>query len=349
MEMAQNMGMFGPISFEDAILRGAFVEAEVDVNYGGLFSFRIVRDEMPTEIFAEVEVEGAMQTGTWSLEDGGLPALVFESPQMSVSVHNDPSRALIYRSTEGTLKVTFKAAPGVFMVLQNNTVLVVGTGFRGQLAASGPGSISLDQNSLTATLSPGAKVFFRAHPVDGEGAVGSWAQAAIFKAMARERLGAEVFLVGLEGAVMEDVVLYSELALSSRLDAEGRLLVTITRESDASAFGTFVAINMHQAILNVTAVDEIVVELDGTRVERTGNVDELVASPPSTPGHYAAVGENGLFLLVYLSDLSIRTLTIGVEALIKTLTLESLIYVVLGAVVTALAAVALLRRAKREW
>jgi hypothetical protein len=353
MDLAQKFGMFGPISFEDGVLRGAFVEATVADGPGNLVSFSLVRQGTSTEVFASVEVEGALGIGgVWSLAPGGLPALFFTGGDVSVRIHNNPSRALIYRSVGQELEISFFAAPGIVFALQDGSVLVAGRGFEGLIAPHGSVLISLQQGVVRVVLSPGSAVSFRAQPGEDEGVVGPWAQDAVFTALARQRLGAELFLVALEGEVLDDAVIYTDISVESTLGADGRLTVTVSRESSvAVATRTIIVINMHRDVLSITDVDRISVDLDGSPVERTSVVDELPVTLAASAKFYAAVGTNGTFLMVYLPQLSTRILTIGemVETFLRELTPTVIAYILLGVVVTAVAAAALFRRGREGW
>ncbi|MFQ5837210.1 MAG: hypothetical protein ACE5HJ_00320 [Thermoplasmata archaeon] len=353
LDLAQSVGMFGPLSFEGGVLEGAFVEAEMLGTDGSLASFSIVRDGVSTEVFAQVEVEGTTETGAWALAPEESPALLFEGTDVSVSIHNNPSRALVYRSMAQQLSITFTAAPGVFFALQSDSVLVSGTGFSGQLATPGSSTTSVEPNVVRVGLSQGSVISFRAHPADDEGAVGSWAQATVFNALARQRLGAELFLVAFEGGIMEDAVLYSDISVKSSLDAAGNVEVTISRDSQTAvpSPGIVVAINLHHEVLKIADMDRLSVELDGNPVERTNNADEIPSSSSSSPRYYAATGPNGIIFLVYIPELSTKILTIGelLEGPIRELTPGVIMYVLLGVAVTAAASAAIFRRGKGAW
>jgi hypothetical protein len=353
MDLAQQFGMFGPLTFEDGLLRGAFVEARVTDGPGNIASFSMVRKGMSTEVFASVEVEGAIGIGLWGLAPSGLPALLFEGPDVSVRIHNNPTRALIYRSLGQQLEISFIAAPGVVFVLQGDSILVAGSGFTGLIAVYGPGSMEVQPGIVRISLSAGSAAAFRAHPGESEGAVGPWAQQAVLESLARQRLGAELFLVALEGGIMEDAVIYSDISVTTSLDDSGRLQVFISRESQQilSFSGTILVINMHREVLNITDPDRLSVELDDSPVERTDVVDELPSTDSPSAKYYVASGSNGLFLMVYIPQLSLRVLTIGelVEQLIRELTPTAIAYILLGVAVTALASAAVFRRGREGW
>ncbi len=347
LDMAQEWGMFGPLDFSDDTVMGAFMEAEIKGN-GSLESFNLVRANTSVEVFTSVSVSGAPGEGEWTLPMEGSPAIEFQGLGVRVGIHNNPTRALIYESQLAVLEITYMPAPGVYIALQTETsVLVVGTGFRGQVSVSGSGSLQVGPGFLKATLPNGALASFRAHSEEGEGVVGSWGQDTVFDAISRDRLGGELFLVALEGGIMEDAVRYSDLTMVSGFDDEGRVEVTLSSEGP----GRIVVINIHREVLDLPDVDRLSVELDGGPVERRDNADELTSSISAQAAYYVAAGPNGLFFLFYIPRFSTRTITIGelVEALFRDVSVTEFAYIFLGVAFTAVAAVVLIRRGRRSW
>lgn len=351
MDLAQDFGMFGPLDFDGRQLRGAFVEASVE-GPGEVLSFKLVRTGTSVEVFARVDVEGATGLGGWDLA-GGPPALIFDGPDVSVTIHNNPTRALIYQALSKELEITFVAAPGVFFTPQAGSILVAGPGFTGLIALIGPGIMKVQPGLLTLTLSPGSVATFRAQPGESEGATGPWAQAAVLNSLAKGRLGAELFLVALEGGIMEDVVVYTDIVVNSTLEPEGTVKVFISRGSQEilGLSGTILVLNLHRDVLAIEDLDRLSVDLDGMPVERTSVVDELPATTSPSPLYYAASGPNGIFLMVYIPQLSLRVLTIGeaVESILTELTPMAMAYVLLGVAVVAVAAAVVFRRGREGW
>lgn len=351
MDLAQEAGMFGPLVVDENRIRGAFVEAVMDPTTGGLMDYRLVAGVVRFPVFARVAVDA--DPGACVSVDDGPASVTWACSAVSVRVHNDPTRALLYHATGGPVGLNLTAAPDVFLAPQSGSVLVAGTGFRGQVTllgseADGSGLLEVSGPDLRVSLPQGAKLAFRAQPQDDEGAVGSWAQDAIFRSLDRHRLGGELFLVALEGSVMKDAVPYGDLTFASRLVAPDRLEIEVVGDRPT---GALVAVNLHRDVLDFQDLDRLVVELDGVPLERTHNVDILPDASNEEPLYYAARGPNGLLLLVHLPELSTRVLTIRqlVDPLFLEPTTQTLLLVGLGALVTVLAAAVLFRRGREGW
>lgn len=352
LDLAQDAGMFGGATFDPdtGALSGGFVRATVDLETGGLTDYQIVAGLVAFPVFSRVT---ATPQEACSLGEDGPASLVFDCSTFTLRTHNDPTRALLYEAVDGDVAVAFTGAPGTFMAGQDGSVLVAGMGFQAQLTLLNPdGSAGIlpepDGGVLTASLTTGAKVVFRATPQEDEGAVGRWAQGAVLASLARGRLGGELFLVSHEGGLLEDGVPYRDFTFASHFQDSETLVVTVTSPSTS---GALVVTNLHRDVLGVTDLDRLELRVDGELVERTDNVDALPTTTSEDPLYYAAAGPNGLFLLVHIDHFSERTLTVHklVQDLFQPVTGQVLLLAGLGAAVTVLAAAVLFRRGREEW
>jgi hypothetical protein len=341
--LAEQYTMFGGFEMNGGQLSGAFVTMEISTT-GSVSAFTLTKATGAVEVFASVRVETAVSAGTPSVEGS---VFTFASNELAIEVHNNPAGVMIHRSLQGTVTVTYDLGAGVAAVREATSVYVAGQGLRGRIALVGTGSVAVTTAGIVVSIGPGSFAMFRAELVAGEGPVGPVLQPQIVDGVARGRIGAEAFVVALEGGVVVDAVSYAAIAMSLALVAPEELQVTVTA---TNLPGKVVAISVHKDVLAVANPADVVVELDGVPVPEALNAEAVLAAQGQAIQRLA-FGPDGFVLLVSIPSFSTHVLSIKAVTEAIGFVLDTVGF---GTVLAALALVAgaaavALRRQRRAW
>jgi hypothetical protein len=342
LRIAEQFGMFGAFAFDRGELRGAFVEARIEEATGTIRNLTVAKPFGTVEVFRVITM-APTAVGVAAVNG---PAFSFRSVYVAISLHNNPTVALVHRALATDLTVSYEVASGVSIIHEGQSVYVSGGGLRGRIALLGSGAVDALGSTVTVSLQAGATVGFRVMLVEGEGPTGSRDQAAIQEAFARGVVAAESFLISLEGAILSDDAVYLDVSVSAFQLRPGAVQITIS--SDLPSGRSFV-VYLSQETLAGRHQEPLIVEFDGARIPETPSADDALAAGPAR--FHATASDRGVIFAAFIPSFSTHTLLIQVPELLPLFPRDALglATVAIAIAVVSAAVVLALRRSRQKW
>jgi len=263
---------------------------------------------------------------------------------MGITVHNNPTSALIISSRSVTLDVTFSLSPGIDADRNGQSLNISAPDLAARLFVTGAATLTLSGADATATLPQGTSAIFRADATSGEGAAGALGQRTLGNASVAGLLALEIFSVSLEGFIaLSDVEYGGYNTLGASVVANG-LEVNLV---GTSASPKLAALHLHDSVIPADNETEISVTLDGQPVSKLSTLDDVLTHGGSESVYADVLGENGLLLLIKLAGqgdhvLKVEKVTTTESQGLNPIQLAAIVAVVLA--LLGVAAAVMLRR-----
>lgn len=307
MQNAENAHMFGTFTY-DAVtgeVSGRFVEFRMSDD-GTISDYTVKHSDSSIKVFDEVYLEAFTPRGTPRVEGAMFQ---YTGAEAMIMAHNNPSAVLHFTTMNSGDTVVYVLADGFTATAlpESYNVKIQGNGVTAYLI-NGNSNISIENNTVTVGFESASESVFRLTPV--EGPVGQTNQNKVTEKIQEGKIIAEVSVSVYNGEHGVDAVTYGRDVQTQVQNAEiNRVEIKVSAESQE---GKCVVINVDKETMSLSTDHEIVVKLDGSRMEKT-DVDTVLNSNDAKGRYSVAEGSDAYQIYVYIPHFSDHTLTVETE------------------------------------
>ena len=342
MKNAENAHMFGMFTYDSATeeVSGRFVDFTISQD-GTISNYAVERSNSSITIFNTVYLEKFTPAGTPKV-NGAM--FQYTGDEAMIIAHNNPAAVLHFtvQNTENTVVYVLASGFTATKLPESYNVRISGNGITGYII-NGNSNISIENNTVTITLNAASQSLFRVMPV--EGPVGQMNQAKIMEKIEEGKVIGEVSVSAYGGERSSDMMQYQrQVQMQIQSAQQNMLQIKVSAQYQE---GKCVIINVDKETMAVSGNQQIVVKMDGQKMEKV-DIDTVLNAHDSKGSYNVAEGSDGYQICVYIPHFSDHSLIVETESTDTTpsqtpgLTAGALI---LGSI-AALGIVAVLRKRK---
>lgn len=294
---ADSQGMLGPMYANPPVYNGSFVRFLFNESTAVATDYTVLTPGgggVGTSFFQNISTLIAATSGTVAV-DGAKFA--YASSSMSVSVHNNPSAAIIVHSLSILLNISFEISPGIDASRAGSSLNLSAGAIKARLFVTDTASLDLLGFKAYALLPAGTYAIFRVDSVAGEGVAGPAKQTLLADEAVKSHLLLESYQVGFEGFVESSDTEYGGVTLiSSEMSSDG-FSVTLN-----CGFTTpkLAALYVHGSVFAANNTTVFGAKFDGSDGIKLADIEEVLTYAGSSPAYAYLAGVNGLLFVIYL-------------------------------------------------
>ncbi len=309
MQNAEKAYMFGTFSY-DAVtgdVSGRFVEFHTSGD-GMISDYTVKRSDSSIKVFDQVYLEAFTPQGTPRVEGAMFQYMGTEAMIMA---HNNPPAVLHFTTMTGEDTVVYVLADGftATKLPESYNVRIQGNGLTGYII-NGKSNITIENNTVTVTLPAASQSLFRAMPV--ESVVGQMNQDKIMEKIREGKVIGEISVSAYSGEKSADIMKYQhQVQVQLQLAEQNKLQIKVSAEFQE---GKCIVVNIDKETMKLSENQEIVVKLDGQKLRKESNIDNVLNANDAEGRYNIAEGTDGYQISVYIPHFSDHTLTVEPES-----------------------------------
>lgn len=263
-----------------------------------VINYMVSRDSTFVKLFEEIGIRN-FESG---IENQNAPTTVSHTDEYcSFIIHETPTTVIEFTAIqENSLK--FILPEGTNALKTGSSVLIGNEQASGTFLIKGDVLVNIDGNNLVFDAPEGSSVIFRGNP-QGEQVIG--------EAMSNNIIGGELFITNDGYQLVEDIVLFDDLTLSTISPAKDLIDLEIRGNLD---YPKTVIAHVDREMLSFNTPEEIGIQIDGVYIERGEGLSETIFAQDENLKYYVTENSNGFDIIIYFPQISDHKITIsGVE------------------------------------
>ena len=260
-----------------------------------VINYSVSRDSSFVRLFDEIAID-EFRSGIPYQE--APTALTHSDDYGELIIHETPTTAIEFTALEDN-RVELFLSEDTGALRSGQSVVVGNEDAKGYFIPKGDVNITITESRVAFDISQGSSLIFRADP-EGEQVIG--------EATSNGKVGGEMYISNDAGYLIEDIVLYDELAMETISPGNREIDLKVSGELN---YGQSVVVHVKKSMLIYESPEDIGIQLDEVYIEKGEGLSETLYEEGEEAKYFVTETDDSYDIVVYVPQISDHLITIG--------------------------------------